>query len=143
MSGLHYSSALSKSHHLAHHSQSQLSESSFLFPTLWNRGKFSDKCLNRAADLSGMAIPSLGFIKPRASPHFSNSIVKSVKYFHKKVTSMVLKLKITCVSYKALLEMVEGGGNFPGDSMIKILPTRAGETGSVPGLRRSHMPWSN
>ena len=91
MSGPRYSSALSKSHRLAHHRQSQLSESTFLFPTLRNWGKFSDKSLNRVADLPGMAIPSLGFIKPRASPNSSNSIVKSVKYFYKKITSVLKK----------------------------------------------------
>lgn len=52
---------------------------------------------------------------------------------------MLLKLKNVCVSYIALLEMAEGGGNFPGDSMVKtLLPER--ERGPVPGLRRSHMP---
>ena len=72
-----------------------------------------------------MALPSLGFMQPRASPNFSNSVIKSGKYFHEKVTPMLLKLKNVCVSYIALLEMAEGGGNVPGDSMVKtLLPER-------------------
>ena len=32
---------------------------------------------------------------------------------------------------------------FPGGSMVKNLPANAGDTGSIPGPGRSHMPWSN
>ena len=31
----------------------------------------------------------------------------------------------------------------PGGSVAKNLPTNAGDTGSIPGPGRSHMPWSN
>ena len=31
---------------------------------------------------------------------------------------------------------------FPGDSVVKNQPADAGDTGSVPGLGRSHMLWS-
>ena len=34
-------------------------------------------------------------------------------------------------------------GDFPGGAVVKNLPTNAGDTGSSPGLGRSHMPWSN
>ena len=34
-------------------------------------------------------------------------------------------------------------GGFPGGAVFKNLPANAGDTGSSPGLRRSHMPWSN
>ena len=33
--------------------------------------------------------------------------------------------------------------SFPGGAVVKNLPANAGETGSIPGLGRSHMPWSN
>ena len=33
--------------------------------------------------------------------------------------------------------------DFPGGSVVKNLPANAGDTGSSPGLGRSHMPWSN
>ena len=32
---------------------------------------------------------------------------------------------------------------FPGGAVVKSLPANAGNTGSNPGLGRSHMPWSN
>ena len=32
---------------------------------------------------------------------------------------------------------------FPGGAVVKNLPVNAGDTGSSPGLGRSHMPWSN
>ena len=35
---------------------------------------------------------------------------------------------------------VEG---FPGGAVVENLPANAGDTGSSPGLGRSHMPWSS
>ena len=32
---------------------------------------------------------------------------------------------------------------FPGGTVVKNPPANAGDTGSNPGLGRSHMPWSN
>ena len=32
---------------------------------------------------------------------------------------------------------------FPCGSVVKNLPANAGDTGSIPGLGGSHMPWSN
>ena len=32
---------------------------------------------------------------------------------------------------------------FPGGTVVKNLPVNAGDTGSSPGLGRSHLPWSN
>ena len=32
---------------------------------------------------------------------------------------------------------------FPGGAAVENLPANAGDTGSSPGLGRSHMPWSN
>ena len=34
-------------------------------------------------------------------------------------------------------------GGFPGGAVVENLPANAGDTGSSPGLGRSHMPWSN
>ena len=34
-------------------------------------------------------------------------------------------------------------GDFPGGTVVKNPPANAGDTGSSPGLGRSHMPWSN
>ena len=33
--------------------------------------------------------------------------------------------------------------DFPGGSVVKNLPANAGDTGSIPGPGRSHMPRSN
>ena len=33
--------------------------------------------------------------------------------------------------------------DFPGDPGVKNLSCSAGDTGSIPGLGRSHMPWGN
>ena len=33
--------------------------------------------------------------------------------------------------------------DFPGGSVVKNPPANAGDTGSIPGPGRSHMPWSN
>ena len=33
--------------------------------------------------------------------------------------------------------------DFPGGTVVKNLPTNVGDTGSSPGLGRSHMPQSN
>ena len=35
------------------------------------------------------------------------------------------------------------GGKFPGGCVIKNLPSKAGDTGLVPGLGGSHMPQSS
>ena len=32
---------------------------------------------------------------------------------------------------------------FPGGSVVKNPPANAGDMGSIPGLGRSHMPWSD
>ena len=34
-------------------------------------------------------------------------------------------------------------GDFPGGAVVKNQPANAGDTGSIPGPGRSHMPWSN
>ena len=34
-------------------------------------------------------------------------------------------------------------GDFPGGTVVKNPPANAGDTGSIPGPRRSHMLWSN
>ena len=33
--------------------------------------------------------------------------------------------------------------DFPGGAVVKNLPANAGDTGSMPGPGRSHMPWSS
>ena len=33
--------------------------------------------------------------------------------------------------------------DFPGGAVVKTLPVNAGDTGSIPGPEKSHMPQSN
>ena len=40
-------------------------------------------------------------------------------------------------------EIGAGRRGFPGGSVVKNLPDNAEDTGSIPGPRRSLMPWSN
>ena len=44
--------------------------------------------------------------------------------------------------YKATVIKTVWSG-FPGGTVVENLPANAGDTGSSPGLGRSHMPWSN
>ena len=50
---------------------------------------------------------------------------------------MKLKL-VSSVLFKNI-----GSWGFPGGTVVENLPANAGDTGSSPGLGRSHMPWSN
>ena len=47
-----------------------------------------------------------------------------------------------CFKFQKLLDLKNCGG-FPGGAVVENLPANAGDTGSSPGLGRSHMPWSN
>ena len=70
------------------------------------------------------------------------------KIFANKVTDKGLISKI----YKQLMQVnikknkqpnQKMGGDFPGGTVVKNPPAIAGNTGSIPGPGRSHMPWSN
>ena len=48
--------------------------------------------------------------------------------------------------YKELLQLYSKKTTqlgFPGGAVVKNPPANAGDTGSLPGPGRSHMPWSN
>ena len=55
-------------------------------------------------------------------------------YIHKEVKSKINKLSFG-------FKKIEKG--FPGGAVVENLPANAGDTGSSPGLGRSHMPQSN
>ena len=48
---------------------------------------------------------------------------------------------VRCWMRKLKFKKVKLG--FPGGAVVDNLPANAGDTGSSPGLGRSHMPWSN
>ena len=50
----------------------------------------------------------------------------------------VLIYPITWVNIKNIMLR-----DFPGGAVVKNPPANAGDTGSIPGPGRSHMPWSN
>ena len=52
-------------------------------------------------------------------------------------------LKGTVVNSSYFLFKIQLNWNFPGGTVVKNPPAKAGDTGSSPGLGRSHMPRSN
>ena len=53
----------------------------------------------------------------------------------------VLKLTVAMVTY--LWKYIKTHWGFSGGAVVENLPASAGDTGSSPGLGRSHVPWSN
>ena len=51
------------------------------------------------------------------------------------------KIDLSLVKGKSELKKTQGG--FPGGAVVGSLPANAGDTGSGPGLGRSHVPRSN
>ena len=51
-------------------------------------------------------------------------------------------LELQSAQLRLLAEKMKEGV-FPGGAVVENLPANAGDTGSSPGLGRSHMPWSN
>ena len=47
-----------------------------------------------------------------------------------------------CMQIAGILHFKENQGGFPGGAVVENLPANAGDTGSSPGLGRSHMPRS-
>ena len=65
------------------------------------------------------------------------TVAKNIKqYTHKDTKTYCLyELKVeTQTSFKSFM------WGFPGGTVVKNLPANAGDTGSCPGLGRSHMP---
>ena len=50
---------------------------------------------------------------------------------------MNVTVAITILTFKSIYR------GFPGGAVVENLPANAGDTGSSPGLGRSHMPQSN
>ena len=78
-------------------------------------------------------------VRPRKILHLPDALCHSqLKDFGKKI--FVLFDNIPWQSRKWILKCLLG---FPGGAVVENLPANAGETGSSPGLGRSHMPRSN
>ena len=53
----------------------------------------------------------------------------------------ILETTAICLGLvQGIKKSIEG---FPGGAVVENLPANAGDTGSSPGMGRSHMPWSN
>ena len=67
---------------------------------------------------------------------------KEVIFKTKKIRQYKNLERKKCKS-KKLLKMLNQFKGFPGGAVVESLPANAGDTGSSPGLGRSHMLWSN
>ena len=54
-----------------------------------------------------------------------------------------MKDKHNILSIKVLISKTRQKGTYPGGTVVKNPPANAGDTGSIPGLGKSHMPQSN
>ena len=50
-------------------------------------------------------------------------------------------MRLAWVSFKVADKMLDG--DFPGGPVVENLPCNARDTGSIPDLGRSHMPWGS
>ena len=66
---------------------------------------------------------------------------KRKKIVIKTDPDMKLEEKDFKISMIPMLKVSIGG--FPGGTVVENLPVNAGDTGSSPGLGRSHMPWNS
>ena len=82
----------------------------------------------------GVNLYDLGFVNG-----FSDTTPKAQMMKAKIDKLDFIKIKNFCVE-KGIIKKVK---DFPGGAVVKNLPANAGDTGSSPGLGRSHMPRSN
>ena len=72
-------------------------------------------------------------------PAFQISTFKNKQTTKAYVTSEASNTKDRAKQNKTKIDL----GDFPGGAVVKNPPANAGDTGSIPGLGRSHMPQSN
>ena len=61
---------------------------------------------------------------------------------HPRTSAHEHMLRDTAYTY-CFHKVKKRGGGFLGGSVVKNLPANAGDTGSIPGPGRSHVPWGN
>ena len=89
-------------------------------------------CGSRVQPLRGMwdlPRPGLEPVSPALAGRFSTTVPPGKP-----------KICISSISISLLKNTLQG---FPGGAVVENLPANAGDTGSSPGLGRSHMPRSN
>ena len=77
-------------------------------------------------------------------------VLKIFKYFSKRQEKVqknkTVQIKRTIIGLNIAITIItlnNNGLGFPGGAVVRNLPANAGDTGSSPGLGRSHMLWSN
>ena len=81
---------------------------------------------------------------------YSKSIIISLLKFFKekdegelKTFSIFREMQARRFSHQLTSNTRTSKWGFPGGTVVKNPPANAGDPGSIPGLGRSHMPWSN
>ena len=64
-------------------------------------------------------------------------------YIHVSLNHFAVHQKLTQHCKSTVLQLKNYLSGFPGGAVVENLPANAGDTGSSPGLGRSHMPRSN
>ena len=88
---------------------------------VWLKEKEEEDYWQLGDEISGPSLCSLGLRPP--APVLFLSFLKGLCF-------------VVFVFFKALLSI-------PGGPLVKNPPANLGKTGSIPGLERSHIPWSD
>ena len=105
--------------------------------------RFSRRCglqLTRKLDLGSCRLltPSLGFSMCIPLDSLYQELLKDTVLRQWGAAETIWVVCVTEPSYSLYINFKTLG--FPGGSVVKNLPTNAGDTGSIPGLGRSHIP---
>ena len=60
-----------------------------------------------------------------------------------KYSQLIFNKSVQVIQWRNNSFSTNGAGDFPGGAVVKNPPANAGDTGFIPGLGRSHMPWNN
>ena len=87
-----------------------------------------------------MRKPSPFFLTSPADSHLMKLMAQGKSFIGNKMWTALGQKPQQCCSFFFFIKQEE---DFPGGSVIKNTPANAGDTCSIPGPGRSHMPQSN